>query len=95
MGYFKQFSFKKFGYFDFNLNFSDMLDENDLKGFIKVAFVKVGGHAIIDFKEFNLKQDAFFFINTDQYFWFDEKCSGTLLYYNRDFYCVEIHDKEV
>ncbi len=91
----KQFSFKKFGYFDFHFNLSDKLVENDLKGFIKVAFIKSGGHAIIDFKEYHLKKDAFFFINTDQYFWFDKKCSGTILYYNRDFYCVEIHDKEV
>ena len=95
MPHFKQFSFKKFGHFDFHLNLADKLVENDLKGFIKVVFIKAGGHAIIDFKEYQLKKDAFFFINTDQYFWVDEKCSGTMLYYNRDFYCVEIHDKEV
>ena len=95
MEHFKQFAFKKFGYFDFHFDFASKLVENDLKDFIKIVFIKAGGHAIIDFKEYHLKKDAFFFINTDQYYWFDEKCSGTILYYNRDFYCVAIHDKEV
>ena len=51
MAHFKQFAFKKFGYFDFHLDIAAKLVENDLKGFIKVALIKAGGHAIIDFKE--------------------------------------------
>ena len=35
------------------------------------------------------------FFTADQYYLFDDNCIGTLLYYNRVFYCVEIHDKEV
>jgi hypothetical protein len=42
-----------------------------------------------------LEQDALFFINACQYYRFDNSCQGNLLYYNRDFYCMEIHDKEV
>lgn len=95
MLHYKQFTFKKFGYFDFHHNLVEKLAEIDLKGFIKVIFMKSGGHAIIDFKEYYLEQDAFFFVNTDQYFWCDDESIGTMLYYNRDFYCVEIHDKEV
>ena len=62
MAHFKQFAFKKFGYFDFHLDIAAKLVESNLKGFIKVAFVKAGGHAIIDFKEYHLKKDAFFLL---------------------------------
>lgn len=42
--------------------------------------------------------DAIFFINVNQ--WYNLEIqertgSGSLIYYNRDFYCVEIHDREV
>jgi AraC-like DNA-binding protein len=96
MAHFRQFAFKKFGYLHFHLNLTLQLSKHDFKDFIKVAFVKAGGHAIIDFKEYHLQKDTFFFINMGQYYWFDDSASsGIMLYYNRDFYCVEIHDKEV
>ena len=95
MPHFKQFAFKKFGYFDFSRDVLDKQINLDFKEYIKVIFVKAGGKVVIDFKEFQLEKDAMFFISGSQHYWFDEVCCGTLLYYNRDFYCVEIHDKEV
>ena len=95
MNHFRQFAFKKFGCVDFHHDFSSRMKELDIQNFIKIVFVKAGGHAIIDFQAYYLQQDAFFFINVGQYYWLDNDCSGSLLYYNRDFYCVEIHDKEV
>lgn len=95
MAHFKQFTFKKFGYLDFAGDLSYQLSQSDYKKFIKIVFVKAGGHIIIDFEEYRLQQDAFFFINAGQYYWFDNNCNGTMLYYNRDFYFVEVHDKEV
>ena len=50
---------------------------------------------MIDFTEYKTIKDALFFINAGQYYSLDDTCSGTMIYYNRDFYCVEIHDKEV
>ena len=91
----KQFNFKKFGHFVFHRDLSKQLSQQHFEGLIKIIFVKAGGHSIIDFEEYHLQKDAFFFINAGQYCWFDDNCSGTMLYYNRDFYCVEIHDKEV
>lgn len=91
----RQFAFKKFGYADFHHDLSSQLEMLNIKDFIKIVFIKADGHVIIDFQEYHLKQDAFFFINAGQYYWFDDNCIGTILYYNRDFYCVEIHDKEV
>ena len=95
MIYLKHFSFKKFGYLYFQNNLSAQLTQQDLSDCIKVVFVQAGGHVVVDFTEYHLTQDAFFFINTEQYFSFANDCCGTLLFYNRDFYCVEIHDKEV
>lgn len=95
MARFRQFSFKQFGYFDFDSNLPQKLAEQDFSSFIKVVFLKSGAKAIIDFKEYDLNQDALLFINAGQYHKFDERGKGTMLYYNRDFYCVEIHDKEV
>lgn len=92
---FQQFSFKKFGYLDFQNDFEQQTSELNLENFIKIIFVKAGAKVIIDFQEYNLKSASFLFINPGQYFLINESCTGTLLYYNRDFYCVEIHDKEV
>ncbi|MGF7041623.1 helix-turn-helix domain-containing protein [Mucilaginibacter lappiensis] len=95
MARFREFTFKKFGFFDFQQDILNQLKSGDYSGFIKIVFVKAGGQVIIDFTEYQLEQDALFFINVGQYYQFGEHCSGTMIYYNRDFYCVEIHDKEV
>lgn len=96
MAHFKQFSYKKFG----QLNLEGVKPEEavteTLKDFIKVVFLKKGAEIMVDFKAYNLDKDALFFVNAGQYCQLNEEISlGSLLYYNRDFYCVEIHDKEV
>ncbi|MDJ1500783.1 helix-turn-helix transcriptional regulator [Xanthocytophaga agilis] len=95
MSHFRQFSFKQFGYFDFNFDIQEQLQKKDFKEYIKIVFFKAGAQVVVDFTEYILEQDALFFINAGQYFAFNNDSTGTLLYYNRDFYCVEIHDKEV
>lgn len=95
MAYFQQFTFKQFGYLPFREDLQEQLQGQDIRNFIKIVYLKAGGKAVIDFKSYTADQDALFFINPGQYFIFDAACSGTMLYYNRDFYCVEIHDKEV
>ena len=57
----KQFDFKKFVFMEFNHDLSEQLLQHNLKGFIKIFFIKAGGHAIIDFKEYLLEKDGFFF----------------------------------
>lgn len=93
MNEFKQFAFKKFGYTTFGQPAFEVMPAFD--SFVKVAYLKAGSSAVVDFKEYHLEQDALFFISPGQFTHFDEASQGTLLYYNRDFYCVEIHDKEV
>lgn len=95
MTHYKQFSFKKIGYTNLLQCRGNQIMEQGERFFLKIVFVKAGGHVVIDFQEYHLEEDAFFFISIGQHYWFNEYCNGTLLYYNKDFYCVEIHDKEV
>lgn len=97
MNQFKQFTYKKFGILSFT---SSVLRDDEYKKydqFIKILLVRAGSSVQIDFKKYDLKKDAIFFINVNQ--WYDLNKVGSddsyLIYYNRDFYCVEIHDKEV
>jgi len=96
MSQFKQFSFKKFGYLKLQGIETDLSVTETLKEFIKVVFLKRGAEVMVDFKNYNLEQDSLFFVNAGQFFQLNEVISlGSILYYNRDFYCVEMHDKEV
>ncbi len=93
---FKQFSYKKFGLLQLNGSNPDVASGQDLNNFIKVVFLKKGAEIMVDFKSYILEEDALFFVNGGQWYQInEEKCAGVMLFYNRDFYCVEIHDKEV
>ena len=92
---YRQFAFKKFGYFDFNNDILEHLARQDYNSFVKIVFLKAGGNAVIDFTEYKVDKDALFFIIEGQHYKFNSGCVGTMIYYNRDFYCVEIHDNEV
>ncbi|MET0242434.1 MAG: AraC family transcriptional regulator [Flavitalea sp.] len=95
MGQFRQFALKKFGIEELNFPVK-AYDAEVYQSFVKVFFIRRGGHIAIDFKEYRLEQDALFFVSSDQ--WYNLQSAVTqslLMYYNRDFYCVEIHDKEV
>jgi len=89
----KQFFSKKVGYIDFDTHAADEVSYEQYNQFIKVLFVEAGAEVMVDFKEYKLEADALFFIKDGQWYKFSGK--GCLLYYNRDFYCIQIHDKEV
>ena len=92
---FKQFAFKKIGYqVLYNTDTPQPLLFND-KEFVKIIFLESGAFITIDFEDYHLQQDAFFFVNSSQHYKIKNNCAGTILYYNIDFYCVEIHDKEI
>jgi AraC-like DNA-binding protein len=89
----KQFFSKTVGYIDFDASTVDDIKYEEYNHFIKILFLQAGAEVMVDFQEYTLEQDALFFIKDGQWYKFSGK--GTLLYYNRDFYCVQIHDKEV
>lgn len=92
----RQFAVKKLGYTDIDSNAVEQGKLASYRDFIKIIFLRSGSCIQVDFKEYHLEQDALFFVQGGQYYQIDEAVSnGALLFYNRDFYCVEIHDKEV
>lgn len=67
------------------------------KPYIKILYLPAGFTVTIDFRQFITKTPCLFFINANQYFQLrvTGNRTGTMIYYNRDFYCVQIHDSEV
>lgn len=91
----KEFSFKKFG----NLEFSKSSVQNDtlnkINEHIKVLFIPQKAIIQVDFQEIEMKTDTLLFINPHVIVKPCETIGGQLMHFNRDFYCVEIHDHEV
>ncbi|AZA51812.1 helix-turn-helix domain-containing protein [Chryseobacterium sp. G0201] len=91
----KEFSYKKFG----NLEFSKASIENDslskINEHIKVLFIPQGAIVQVDFQEIEMRTDTLLFINPHVILKPCETIGGQLMHFNRDFYCVEIHDQEV
>jgi AraC-like DNA-binding protein len=65
--------------------------------YIKILLAPKGYHLQIDLQRFELDTATLFFINPQQHFKITTMGteSAYLIYYNRDFYCIQIHDEEV
>ncbi len=91
----KEFSFKQFG----NIEFSKKaFEENALSAIddhIKILFIPKTAVIQVDFQEFKMDHDTLLFINPKVIVKPCETVGGQLLHFNRDFYCIEIHDHEV
>lgn len=93
----KQFSYKQFG----NLEFSETALEQDvltsIADHIKILFIPKKAVVQVDFEKFKMQTDALLFINPKVILrpCEPEPGGGRLVHFNRDFYCVEIHDQEV
>ncbi|MDF7821106.1 helix-turn-helix domain-containing protein [Runella sp. MFBS21] len=93
----KEFSFKQFGNFRFahdELNGSTLAS---IEEHIKILFLPKCARVKVDFQEFQMETDSLLFINPKAILKpIDTEYGGEcLIYFNRDFYCVEIHDQEV
>lgn len=71
--------------------------DEQYKALIKILFLPKGYALTIDFRQFVTTQDSLFFINANQFLQIQKagKERGFFMFYNRDFYCVQIHDAEV
>jgi AraC-like DNA-binding protein len=75
----------------------DAINSELYKPYIKVLYLPKGYKLTVDFNTFSTKQPTLFFVNQNQFFQID-KCGsdpGYFIFYNRDFYCIQIHDEEV
>ncbi|MCS3867748.1 AraC-like DNA-binding protein [Chryseobacterium ginsenosidimutans] len=88
-------NYKKFGFSIFSEENVENFNENKFRTDIKVLFVPAGYELTVDFNHYKTQRPSLFFL-TNQLLNI-EKAEGesVLLHYNRDFYCIQIHDKEV
>lgn len=62
---------------------------------IKVLFVPSGYEVTIDFNHYKINKPSLFFLTNQHLNIQKGKDELLFLFYNRDFYCIQIHDKEV
>ncbi|WP_160139639.1 helix-turn-helix domain-containing protein [Chryseobacterium sp. c4a] len=67
------------------------------KSYIKVVYLLEEYTVTVDFKQYTTEAPTLFFINSNQHFCIENTGNkpGVMIYYNRDFYCIQIHDTEV
>jgi AraC-like DNA-binding protein len=97
MSLFKQFTHKKIGIVKFDT--ATALPEVALtdKSYNRILFLRAGSALRVDFQKHTLRQDSLFFIGSNQFFEVEDnnRFKGYVIYFNRDFYCIQIHEKEV
>lgn len=93
----KQFNYKQFGNIDLAVYSNTTKSINTIEDHIKIIFIPQNYGIKIDFQEFSLPHDALLFVNPKvvvQPLTMDAS-GAELIHFNRDFYCIEIHDQEV
>ncbi len=69
----------------------------EYKQYIKILYMPAGYKLRVDFSVYETQRPTLFFISPNQYLKIEEtgRESGYFIFYNRDFYCIQIHDQEV
>lgn len=67
------------------------------KSYIKIMYLPKGYTIKVDFDIYETNGAALFFISPNQVLSIEGVCDevGYFIFYNRDFYCIQIHDEEV
>lgn len=91
----KEFSYKQFGNIEFSKEAFEEIKFDAIAAHIKILFIPKHATIQVDFQEFTMETDALLFINPKVIIKPCETINGQLVYFNRDFYCIEIHDQEV
>ncbi|MBT1704097.1 helix-turn-helix domain-containing protein [Chryseosolibacter indicus] len=90
-------SLKRLGLAYVNAESADTLNSDAYKQYIKVIYLPKGYRLTVDFAAYETRQPSLFFVAPNQFLKIDKFGSevGYLIFYNRDFYCIQIHDNEV
>lgn len=88
---------KKFGLLPVDNSSVETINHEKYKPYIKICYLPAGSVLKVDFNQFKAERPSLFFINTNQYAEMESIGTGPafFIYYNRDFYCIQIHDQEV
>ncbi|WP_312398436.1 helix-turn-helix domain-containing protein [Sphingobacterium sp.] len=88
---------KKLGMISFDSSNLGLVNGASFQHYIKVLLLPPGYALTVDFNVYETKNPTLLFINTNQYL--DIRSANEnkafLIHYNRDFYCIQIHDEEV
>ncbi|WP_288376337.1 helix-turn-helix domain-containing protein [Chryseobacterium culicis] len=87
--------YKRLGLEVFSEENLENFNENDFSSDIKVFFIPPGYELTVDFKYYKIINPSLFFLTNQHFDIKKAKDDAILLFYNRDFYCIQIHDKEV
>ncbi|MCG2614110.1 AraC family transcriptional regulator [Terrimonas sp. NA20] len=90
-------SLKRFGLVQVTEESIDAINGDAYKQYIKVLYLPKGYRLTVDFGAYVTKQSTLFFVAPNQFLNIGQVGTepGYLIYYNRDFYCIQIHDNEV
>ena len=75
----------------------ESLNSDRYTSYIKVLYLPKGYQLTVDFHSYETKQPTLFFISPNQFLEI-QTCGATpgyFIFYNRDFYCIQLHDAEV
>src|SRR5688572_27195630 len=88
---------KKLGLVLVNSQSVEAIHSNLYKPYIKVLYLPKGYKLTVDFNTYTTKQSTLFFISPNQFLQIEQSGSdfGYFIFYNRDFYCIQLHDEEV
>ncbi|MEC3877294.1 helix-turn-helix domain-containing protein [Chryseobacterium salviniae] len=87
--------YKRLGIENFSENTLEIIHGNKFRYDIKVLYIPAGYELSVDFNHFKVTKPSLFFLSNQHIKITKTSGNATLLYYNRDFYCIQIHDKEV
>ena len=88
---------KKFGLLRVDNENVLQINSDEYKSYIKVLYLPKGYRLKVDFKIYSTERPSLFFISPNQFLQIESfgTVPGHLIFYNRDFYCIQIHDEEV
>jgi len=90
-------SLKKIGMLQVDTESLEVINSEAYKEYIKVLYLSKGCKVKVDFKVYDTTCPSLFFISPNQVLSIEELGdeAGHLIFYNQDFYCIQIHDDEV
>lgn len=92
-----QSSLKTLGLVAVNADTLDSINGDQYKAYIKILYLPGGYNITVDFAAYTTHQPTLFFVAPNQFLQIEQpgEQAGYLIFYNRDFYCIHIHDHEV
>lgn len=90
-------SLKKLGLLYINNESSKVINNGAYKAYIKILYLPAGYQLTVDFNVYTTTQNSLFFVAPNQFMHIETvgQEAGHMIFYNRDFYCIQIHDAEV